>query len=190
MLDADGAPVVDASGKPKMKRVGKTCPKLRNSSGWSSHHGTWHFQLEFTVAEVGRQVVARGGLASRAEAEEQLAVVRDLLRLADRVGAGSQEIGVLRVEIAKRIRQDLAGCGRLPSAEEVSRAIRAGQPLNGFVTVGQWLTDWLAGKSALSASTRRIYESHLRNYLIPTSATSGWTSCAPRKSPPCSPGSR
>ncbi|WP_194906013.1 hypothetical protein [Catenulispora rubra] len=80
--------------------------------------------MEFTVSEIGRQVVARGGLGSRTEAEESLAAVRDLLRLADRLGAGSQETGALRVQKAKRIRQDLADSGRLPSAEEVSRAIR------------------------------------------------------------------
>lgn len=49
----------------------------------------------------------------------------------------------------------------------MSQAIPAGQPLTGFVTVGQCLTDWLSGKKALSTSTRRIYQSHLRNYLIP-----------------------
>ena len=35
------------------------------------------------------------------------------------------------------------------------------------LTVGEYLTQWLAGKGGLSASTRRCYASHLQLYLLP-----------------------
>jgi len=167
VVGADGVQVLDARGKPKWRRLGASCPRLRSGSAWNPRHGSWHFQLEFADPEAGRQVIAKGGLGSRVQAETLLAEVRDLLRIAERFGEGERGVSHLRVEIAHRIRKDLAGSGRLPEAEEIRRAVRAGQSLAGALTVGQWLTQWLVAKNGLSPSTRRIYESHLRNYLIP-----------------------
>ena len=167
VLGAGGVQVLDAAGKPKWRRLGASCPKLRSGSGWSPRHGSWHVQVEFVDAAAGRQVIGKGGLGSRAEAEALRDGVRDLLRIADRYGDSEQEIGQLRVQIAQRIRADLASSGRLPDADEVLRAVRAGVSLADRMTVGQWLRRWLDGRVGLSASTRRIYESHLRNYLNP-----------------------
>ncbi len=167
VLGADGVQVVDAAGKPKWRRLGASCSKLRSGSGWSRRHGSWHVQVEFADAAAGRQVIGKGGLVSRVEAEALLDGVRDLLRIADRYGDSEQEIGGLRVQIAQRIRADLASSGRLPDAEEVLRGVRAGVSLTDRLMVGEWLRRWLDGRVGLSASTRRIYESHLRNYLIP-----------------------
>lgn len=167
VLDVGGVQLVDAAGKPKWRRVGASCPKLRSGSGWSPRHGSWHVQVEFVAAAAGRQVIGKGGLGGRVEAEALRDGVHDLLRIADRYGDSEQEIGELRVQIAQRIRAELASSGRLPVAEEVLHAVRAGVSLTDRLTVGQWLRRWLDGRVGLSASTRRIYESHLRNYLIP-----------------------
>ena len=45
--------------------------------------------------------------------------------------------------------------------------MRRGVSLTDRMTVGEWLRRWLDGRVGLSASTRRIYDSHLRNYPIP-----------------------
>jgi len=40
-------------------------------------------------------------------------------------------------------------------------------PARPVLTVGQWLTRWLASRAHLRASTLRAYESHVRLYLLP-----------------------
>jgi integrase len=76
-------------------------------------------------------------------------------------------VAEFRVQIAARVRADhRAGLG-LPEFEAMRRAVLNGAPVTEHLTVGQWLNEWLAGKTALSASTRRMYASQVRTYLIP-----------------------
>lgn len=167
VLNVDGSPALDAAGKPRKKRIGSTCPKLRRGAGWNPTHGLWHFQLEFRLPTAGRQVVAHSGLATRQEAEEQLAVVRNLLAIADRLPDDADAVEKVKLDIVARIRRDLADTHRLPDYDAVRRAIAAGQPLADRMTVGQWLTQWLTGRTDLALSSRRVYTGYVEQYLIP-----------------------
>ncbi len=167
VLAADGSPVLDAAGKSKLSRIGSTCPKLRRGSEWNPSHRSWHFQTGFQAPGVGWQVIARGGIDNRPEAEAQLTAVRNLLGIADRVAVNVEAAGRLKLDIAARIRRDIADTRRLPDYDTVRRAIAARQPLADRTTVEQWLTSWLADKADLAPGTRRVYACHLRQYLIP-----------------------
>jgi hypothetical protein len=167
VLDAQGLPVLDAGGRPKLRRLGAGCPKLHRGQGWNPKHGTWHFQIEAGAPAADRHVVSRGGLSTRAEAESQMADVGRLLGLAEDLSENPAETAELRAEIVERIRRSFADRTPLPEYETVRRAGLAGTPVNKDLTVGQWLATWLAGKSALAASTRRTYAGHIENYLVP-----------------------
>lgn len=54
-------------------------------------------------------------------------------------------------------------------AELALRALQTPCPATGTAawTTGRWLRHWLAGRVSLRPSTRRMYESHLRLYLLP-----------------------
>lgn len=166
VLGVDGAQVVDAAGKPKWRRVGAGCPKLRRGEGWNPRHGTWYFQFEHADAVGGRTVVGWGALTSRTDAERCLDQVRVLLRLADELGADPQEIAKIRARIAERIKADHKAGAGVPDLESMRRAVLTGQPIVDRLTVGQWLTEWLAGKGDLAPGSRRDYAGHVRNYLI------------------------
>jgi integrase len=49
------------------------------------------------------------------------------------------------------------------------RALQTPRPATGTAawTTGRWLRHWLAGRVSLRPGTRRLYESHLRLYLLP-----------------------
>jgi integrase len=72
VLGEDGTPVLDASGKPKLRQLGAACPKLE-----ARGHGNWYFYLEFP-ATTGkeRDRVRRGGYrtqkAAAAEAKKEV----------------------------------------------------------------------------------------------------------------------
>ncbi|MEY9860083.1 integrase [Catenulispora sp. GAS73] len=160
-------PMVDAAGKPVVRRLGVKCPKLCRGAGWNPRHGTWYFQYDHADAAGARVVVSFGSLATRVEAEDQLAAVQRLLGIADELGDDPRAVAELRVQIAARVRADhKAGLG-LPEFEAMRRAVLTGAPVTEHLTVGQWLTERLAGKTALSVSTRRMYASQVRTYLIP-----------------------
>ena len=167
VLDADGAVVLDADGKPLWRRLGAQCPKLRRGSGWNPRHGTWYFQYDHVDAVGPRVVVSFGSLATRTQAEDQLAAVRRLVGIADELGEDPQAVAELRVQIAARIKADhKAGLG-LPEFEAMRRAVLTGVSVTEHLTVEQWLNQWLAGKNGLTVNTRRIYASQVRTYLIP-----------------------
>lgn len=55
----------------------------------------------------------------------------------------------------------------LPATAEVRRRLAAGVAVTDTPTVGEWLTEWLTGRRNLRANTRRLYEAHVRLYLLP-----------------------
>lgn len=167
VIGPDGAAVEGSDGKPKMRRAGAACPKLRRGSGWSPTHGTWHFQVEIVVGESGRQVIAQGGMATSTEAGAAADAVRKLLGLAEEYGQDADDANRLRLQIIDRIRATQKDGVALPDFEEVRKAVRAGAPVTGRKTVGEWLTEWLAAQGALVENTRRSYASHIDKYLIP-----------------------
>ncbi|MEU8969001.1 tyrosine-type recombinase/integrase [Streptomyces monashensis] len=79
-VDEDGAPILTANGKPKMRMLDANCPKLPQKG-----HGTWYFYFELEAGEGGkRRRVRRGGFATKndakAKAEE---IYRDVMGGAD-----------------------------------------------------------------------------------------------------------
>jgi integrase len=164
----DGAPVLGADGKPKLKRIGSTCPQLRRGSGWNPKHGTWHFQFEVNAGpEAGRQVIAQGGLSSSAKAQDAYDAIRRLLELADEFGGKPENANKLRLELIARIREALKDNLPLPDYEELKKAARAGQPVVNRQTVAEFLNGWLTGKGNLVDNTTRGYATHVAKYLIP-----------------------
>jgi len=146
------------------KPWGTACPKLKYKDGrYSREHGTWRIQLEVPFDDGGPREHIRAGAPSENTAKDLHADVVALLRLAD----GSETPDMHRREITALIKQHLAAGSRLPEEDEIRKRLRLGQDLDVPLTVGQYLTDWLAGRTDLAGGTRMAYEMHIRVHLIP-----------------------
>ncbi|MFL6115277.1 MAG: tyrosine-type recombinase/integrase [Catenulispora sp.] len=168
VLDPAGTPVLGADGKPKMRRLGAGCPKLRRDTGWNPRHGTWHYQIEINMGpDADRAHVGRGGLATVDEAEEQIRAVRALVAISEEHADDPETAARIRAEIVQRIQTAVKARAPLPDLAELRLAARVGQPIANKTTVEQWLTDWLAGKGKIVANTKRGYANHIDKYLIP-----------------------
>ncbi|MFF3708905.1 tyrosine-type recombinase/integrase [Streptomyces phaeochromogenes] len=67
VIGEDGAPKIGANGKPRMRKIGVTCPKLEEKD-----HGTWYLYFELEAGEGGhRQRVRRGGFAKKDDAKKK-----------------------------------------------------------------------------------------------------------------------
>lgn len=67
VIGEDGVPEVGANGKPKMRKIGMTCPKLEERN-----HGTWYLYFELEAGEGRtRQRVRRGGFAKKDDAKKK-----------------------------------------------------------------------------------------------------------------------
>lgn len=146
------------------KLLGAACPKLTYKDGrYSRDHGSWRIQLEVPFNDRGPRAHVRAGAATEAEARSLLAAVAALLRIAD----GSETPDMHRREITALIKKRLAAGERLPDEDEVRKRLRMGQDLDVPITVEQYLTDWLAGRTDLAGGTLMAYEMHIRVHLIP-----------------------
>jgi hypothetical protein len=122
-------------------------------------HGSWFYAVRLDTT-TGRQLLRRGGfeLAGHAEAAER--------QVAELVALGDDP--VMRAKIGDMIVAATLRGGQLPDVATVRRKIGAGMdPTAPDVTVGEFLTGWLAGKGKLKPSVRRSYQAHLSNYLVP-----------------------
>jgi hypothetical protein len=64
-VDADGAPILDDNGSPKLRMLESSCPKLSQKG-----HGSWYFYFELEAGEGGkRRRLRRGGFATKDEAK-------------------------------------------------------------------------------------------------------------------------
>ncbi|GAA2729853.1 hypothetical protein [Actinocorallia aurantiaca] len=70
-------------------------------------------------------------------------------------------------EVTALIRQATLTSGALPDPETVRQRYRHRLPLDGSLTVGEWLDRWLDGRRNLRLSTRTGYACHIRLYLKP-----------------------
>jgi integrase len=145
------------------KLLGKACPKLYRPGGsWNPNHGVWHFQIELPARTDGaRRPLRRGGYPTQADAETELAKIRQALSVADQ--SDPQEVARVGdlIEAALRTGQSA------PTVEQVRRMLHLGRDLTEMPTTGGWLTEWLAGRKSLEPTTARCYTSHLNLYLIP-----------------------
>src|SRR5581483_8596825 len=151
-------------GSTARRQLGQACPKLRTRDGrWSREHGTWRFQLEVPLTDGGPREHLRGNYPTEPDTRTALKAVIDLLRLAD----GTENPDAQRRAITALIRVRLANKAPLPDADEARKKLTLGQPVDNPLTVGQYLTEWLATKADLAGGTLMSYEMHIRVHLIP-----------------------
>jgi integrase len=149
-------------GTVQVKPWGTSCPQLTYKDGrWSKDHGTWRFQLEVPSTDGANRERLCAGFTTEAECRETLDKVVALLRLAESAEDGDGD-RVLRA-IAVLIREALKV--RMPLPDEKKLAL--GQQIETVLTVGQYLTEWVATKSDLAPGTKMAYEMHVRVHLVP-----------------------
>jgi integrase len=137
------------------KLLGTSCPQLKKKS-----HGTVAVRQELPPdADGKRRTFRRTGYASVSEAQGDLSRLQAILELPGDDPAEQQRVGDLLADIARR-RADI------PQADEVKRRLGVGVPLDGKMTVAEWLDQWMAGKRT-RATTNAGYRSHVRVHLKP-----------------------
>ncbi|MFD5425246.1 tyrosine-type recombinase/integrase [Streptomyces sp. NPDC127084] len=137
------------------KRLGAACPQLSKRS-----HGSHRVAQELPPDEArGRRRFQRTGYPLAKDAQADLDRIRAILDL-----AGDDE------DSQRRVGDLLAGLQKtrapIPEPAEVSRRLGVGVPLNGAMTVGEWLDTWLASKKTKKKTTGG-YESHIRVHIRP-----------------------
>ncbi len=152
-------------GSVQRKPWGTSCPQLTYRDGqWSKDHGSWRFQLEVPTADEKREHL-RAGFTTETECRETLEKVVTLLRLAECAEDGDED-RVLR-QVAALIRDALKTKSPLPDGDELRKKLALGQQIETALTVGEYLTEWLATKSDLAQGTKMAYEMHVRVHLVP-----------------------
>lgn len=137
------------------KRLGTNCPQLSKRS-----HGNHELHQELPPDGDGRRRrFRRTGYASVKDAQSDLDKVRAILDL-----PGDDEDAASRVgDLLQNVMRDRLD---IPDASEVSRRIGVGVPLDGAMTVGEWLATWVASKKTKTTTTNG-YRSHIRVHLLP-----------------------
>ncbi|MFJ1581748.1 tyrosine recombinase XerC [Streptomyces sp. NPDC088197] len=137
------------------KRLGDNCPQLAKPS-----HGTYQIAIELPPNEEGhRRQFRRTGYAKVKDANNDLARVQSVLELGEEDEEDLRRIGDYLATIARE-RADI------PPPADVAQKLGVGVPLDGKMTVAQWLTKWLANKKTRGTTTAS-YRSHVTYHLIP-----------------------
>ncbi|MFF3060900.1 tyrosine recombinase XerC [Streptomyces sp. NPDC057909] len=137
------------------KLLGKLCPQLAKKG-----HGALSLRQELPLdAEGKRRPFRRTGYATVKDAQADLDKLRAILDLPGDDEDAARRVGDL-LQNVMRDRKDI------PEAAEVSRRIGVGVPLDGAMTVGEWLDTWVAAKKTRKTTTTG-YESHIRVHLQP-----------------------
>ncbi|MGC0317323.1 site-specific integrase [Kitasatospora acidiphila] len=137
------------------KLLGASCLQLTKKN-----HGAAAVRQELPTDRDGkRRTFRRTGFETVAKAQEALDKVRAILDLAKGDEDAEQRVSDLLVEVAKTR-------APIPDAGEVQRRLGVGVPLDGKMTVGEWLDKWLTTKKTRKTTTNG-YESHVRVHLKP-----------------------
>jgi integrase len=137
------------------KLLGSACPTLARKN-----HGAPAFRQELPADRDGkRRTFRRTGFDTVAKAQAELDKVRAILDLAKGDDDAEQRVAALLVDVAKNR-------SPIPDIIEVQRRLGVGIPLEGKMTVGDWLDTWLASKKTRKTTTNG-YESHTRVHLKP-----------------------
>ncbi|MDX2538620.1 site-specific integrase [Streptomyces scabiei] len=137
------------------KRLGSACPQLSKRS-----HGTHQLRQELPVDEEGaRRTFRRTGYVTAKDAQKDLDRIRAILDLAADDEDGQRRVGDLLDGLQKTR-------APIPEPTEVSRKLGVGVPLDGKMTVAEWLDKWMADKKTRT-TTNRGYASHIRVHLKP-----------------------
>ncbi|MCM2579522.1 site-specific integrase [Streptomyces meridianus] len=135
--------------------LGSSCPQAAKKN-----HGRPALRQELPPGEDGkRRAFRRTGYGSVKEAQADLDRVRAILDLAGDDDDAQQRVGDLLQDVMTRR-------APIPEPGEVSRRLGVGVPLDGRMTVGEWLDVWLATKKT-RATTTAGYTSHVRVHLKP-----------------------
>lgn len=140
---------------PDGKRLGAKCPQLTKRT-----HGSHQLRQELPVdSEGARRTFRRTGYPGVKDAQSDLDRIRAILDLAGDDEDGLRRVGDLLAELQTTR-------GSIPEPTEVSRKLGVGVPLDGKMTVGDWLDHVMANKKTRT-TTNRGYASHIRVHLKP-----------------------
>ncbi|MGK5680166.1 site-specific integrase [Actinoplanes sp. URMC 104] len=142
------------------RRLGSRCPNLRRRGGaWHPTHGRWAYQLELPKSLDGRRrQMRRYRFDNRDAAAKERDSALNLLALAGDNRDLTIEIGDLLEQVKP--------ADPLPDRNMIARRVKAGIPVTTAVLLGDYLREWLTGRS-IAAGTTRSYDGHLRNHLEP-----------------------
>lgn len=140
---------------PDGKRLGAACPELSKRS-----HGKHRVSQELPEdADGHRRRFQRTGYTKATDAQTDLDRIRAILDL-----PGDDEDGLRRVgDLLAELQQTR---GPIPEPVEVSRKLGVGVPLDGKMTIAEWLDKWMADKKT-RPTTNNGYRSHIRVHLKP-----------------------
>lgn len=141
---------------PDGKLLGTACPQRAKKS-----HGALAIRQELPLDSDGkRRPFRRTGYASVKDAQADLDKLRAVL---DLLGDDDEGDACRVGDLLQTVMRDRLA---IPSAEEVKRRLGVGVPLDGTMTVGQWLDYWVAKKKTKRKTTGG-YASHIRVHLKP-----------------------
>jgi integrase len=144
-----------ADGLRNGKRLGDDCPLLAKPS-----HGAYAVAQELPpTAEGKRRTFRRTGYAKVKDANTELSRVQSILELGQGDEDDLRRIGDYLADIARE-RADV------PAPADVAQKLGVGVPLDGKMTVAQWLDRWL-GKKKTRSTTTASYRSHVEYHLKP-----------------------
>jgi integrase len=137
------------------KLLSNSCPKLSKKN-----HGSVAIQVELPLtAEGGRRRFKRSGYAKVADGQADVTKVTGLLDL-----AGDDEEAARRV--ADLLQEVMKSRADIPDQAEVRRRLGVGIPLDGKMTVAEWMDVWIASKKRRT-TTLAGYTSHIRVHIKP-----------------------
>ncbi|MFJ4712679.1 site-specific integrase [Streptomyces sp. NPDC088785] len=137
------------------KLLGSKCPQLKKRT-----HGALTLRQELPLDDTGRRrPFRRTGYTLLKEAQADLSRLQAILDLAGDDDADQIRVGDYLAEV-QRTRAPI------PEAADVQRKLGVGVPLDGKMTVGDWLDVWMASKKT-RPTTNHGYASHIRVHLKP-----------------------
>ncbi|MEV8031421.1 site-specific integrase [Streptomyces sp. NPDC086182] len=140
---------------PDGKLLGKACPQLSKKS-----HGSLSLRQELPPdADGKRRIFRRTGYGSVKDASADLSRLQAILDLPGDDLDEQRRVGDLLADVVARR-------AAIPPAADVQRKLGVGVPLDGKMTVAEWLDRWMANKKT-RVTTNRGYASHIRVHLKP-----------------------
>lgn len=137
--------------------LGAKCPKLT-----SKRHGVWAVKQELPAREDGtRRAFHRSGYETAGKAQTDLDAVRAILEVPDEDDrAGQIAIG----DLLEAVSQDKKA--PLPDLAVVKRRFLSDEDLGAHTTVGEWLLEWIDGKTGRPTAIQRDRD-NIRLHLVP-----------------------
>jgi integrase len=144
----------DADGK----LLGKSCPQLSKKN-----HGSLALRQELPPdADGKRRTFRRTGYSKTTDASADLSRLQAILDLPGDDADEHRRVGDLLADVMTRR-------APIPAAADVQRKLGVGIPLDGKMTVGDWLDQVMASKKTRT-TTNHGYNSHIRVHLKPALA--------------------